>query len=141
MFSQNSEESHILNHFSDNHTGRFLDIGTFDGRTFSNTHALALTGWSGVCVEPSPLPFSAAMTLYRDRPDIKLVNAAMSYKETGLVEFADSNGDAISTTSASHEERWKKIVTFQHIYVIFSYCKGYSEIHRNGENVILKKDG
>lgn len=193
MYSQNNEEHYILEHFK-GQKGKFLDIGAYQGVQFSNTHALALSGWEGVCVEPSPLPFTGLMQVYKDRPDIKLVNAAMSYRDTGLVEFADSGGDAISTTSAIHENRWNKIVNFHHIYVntvtireilrvfgekfdfisldvegtnveilntipleiiqpsliciehesrfsdILSYCKGYSEVHRNGENIILKRN-
>lgn len=190
--SQNNEEHYILNHF-DGNGGRFLCIGAFDGKTFSNTYALSLKGWEGICIEPSPTAFVALMQTYEGNPNVRLVNAAISHKETGLVDFADSKGDAISTTSASHEERWSKIIKYQHIYVntitirevlrvfgehfdfisldvegtnleilqtipldiinpslicieheykyneIMEYCKGYTEIHRNGENIILKK--
>lgn len=201
-FSQNSEQEHILKHF-EGRTGRFLDIGAFDGRTFSNVYALSQLGWEGVCIEPSPTAFVALMNTYTTfdekgnpssfNPNVRLVNAAMSYKETGLVDFADSKGDAISTTDAAHEVKWSKVVKFQHIYVntvtireilrifgekfdfisldvegtnleilqtfplelmspsliciehelkfdeIFNFCKGYKEVHRNGENIILKK--
>jgi FkbM family methyltransferase len=193
MYSQNSEESYILDHFKD-FTGRFLEIGAFDGRTFSNCFALAEKGWSGVCIEPSPAPFAGLMRNYDGNNNVKLVNAAISYKGAGLIEFADSRGDAISSTSAAHEARWKSYASFQHIYVntisvgdvmhtfgehydfisldvegtnveilqtiplkiinpslicieheerfdeILAYCKGYSEIHRNGENIILKRN-
>lgn len=193
MYSQNSEESYILDHFKD-FTGRFLEIGAFDGKTFSNCFALSEKGWSGVCVEPSPGPFLGMMKAYEGKPNIKLVNAAVSYKASGLVEFADSLGDAVSTTSKSHEAVWGKHLKFQHIYVntisvgdimhtfgehydfisldvegtnveilktiplsvmnpsliciehedrfdeILAYCKGYSEVHRNGENLILKRN-
>lgn len=192
MHSQNQEEKYILDHFAGKDNGRFLDIGAYSIQ-FSNTHALANLGWSGVCIEPSPSPFISLMQAYKDNSNIKLVNAAISYKETGLVDFADSNGDAISTTNPVHEAKWSSAVKYQHIYVntvtireilrvfgekfdfisldvegtnieilktipldiiqpsliciehelrfaeIFEYCKGYSEVHRNGENVILKK--
>lgn len=32
----------------------FVDVGAFDGITFSNTWALAEAGWGGLCVEPLP---------------------------------------------------------------------------------------
>ncbi len=193
-YSQNFEQDYILEHFNGKEDGRFLCVGAYDGVTFSNTHALALIGWSGVCVEPSPGPFLGMMKAYKDKPNIKLVNAAVSYNGAGLIEFADSYGDAVSTTNKSHEMKWAKVRHFQHIYVntisvgdimhtfgehfdflsldvegtnveilktiplsvmnpsliciehedrfdeILAYCKGYSEIHRNGENLILKRN-
>jgi len=55
MFSQNDEEKHIVRFFRDKiDKGSFLDIGAYNGKAFSNTHRLALNGWSGVCLEPSP---------------------------------------------------------------------------------------
>lgn len=192
-YSQNSEQQFILEHFNGKTDGRFLDIGAYQGTLFSNTRALAELGWSGVCIEPSPPAFWGLMQNYKGNTIVKLVNAALSYKDTGLIEFADSGGDAVSTTSASHEQLWSTARTFQHIYVntvtireimrvfgdhydfisldvegtnieilqtipldiiqpsliciehegkfaeILDYCKGYTEIHRNGENIILRK--
>jgi FkbM family methyltransferase len=193
MYSQNSEEHYILEHFKGKTDGRFLDCGAFSGKIFSNTFALVEQGWSGVEIEPSPAAFMGLMQNLKPYPSVKLVNAAMSYNGAGLIEFADSGGDAVSTTNPSHEAVWAKHLEFQHIYVntinireiirvfgehydfisldvegtnleilktfpldimnpslicvehenkfeeIFAYCTGYSEIHRNGENLILKK--
>lgn len=36
--------------------GRFLDVGSWDPITFSNTRALFELGWSGVMIEPAPGP-------------------------------------------------------------------------------------
>ena len=77
-----SEEECILEHFKDKYMGEFLDIGAHDGVTASVTHALALKGWGGVCVEPSPGPFVELMKLYRNRRDIRLVNAAVQGKRS-----------------------------------------------------------
>ena len=58
MYTQRDEEPFILKHFElMKSPGRFLDIGAFNGETFSTTRQLALNGWSGVCVEPSQIPF------------------------------------------------------------------------------------
>lgn len=51
--SQYGEGRWIAEHFA-GRVGRFLDVGAFDGKTFSNTWRLAQEGWFGVCVEPSP---------------------------------------------------------------------------------------
>lgn len=63
MYSQNEEEKHILNYFAD-HKGTFLSIGENDGETLSNVRALALKGWCGVMVEPSPKVFHKLKSLY-----------------------------------------------------------------------------
>lgn len=52
-YSQNDEEDVIVEFFK-GRTGRFLDVGAFDGVTMSNTRALAELGWSGLMVEPNP---------------------------------------------------------------------------------------
>jgi len=36
------------------HTGYFVEVGAFDGESFSNTSFLADQGWSGLYVEPVP---------------------------------------------------------------------------------------
>ena len=35
MYSQNQEEHYIIDHFKDHAPGKFLDIGAYDGKTFS----------------------------------------------------------------------------------------------------------
>jgi FkbM family methyltransferase len=108
MFSQNKEEQVILDYF-DGKIGKFLDIGAYDGKTFSNTHQLALDGWSGVCVEPSAGPFKALTDLYRDNDKIELVNCAMidDYADPRfMIAFHDSGGDAISSCNELHVQKW-----------------------------------
>lgn len=106
MYSQNDEEKYILQFFG-GQVARFLDIGAFDGKAFSNTHALALQGWSGVCIEPSPTVFYRLMELYRDNPKIEMVNAAID-NSFALKEFYDSTGDALSSFSAEHKKKWEE---------------------------------
>jgi FkbM family methyltransferase len=105
MYSQNNEESVILSVLGDLPVGRFLDIGAYDGKTFSNTLALAEKGWTGVCVEPSPGPFNALLALHGKRDGIKLVNAAVA-AVPGLMPFYDSGGDAVSTLDTEHVKKW-----------------------------------
>lgn len=62
-YSQNNEQQVILDYFKD-FKGTFLDIGANDGETLSNTRALALNGWCGVLVEPSPKAFRKMKSLY-----------------------------------------------------------------------------
>lgn len=107
--SQQDEESHILRFFAGT-TGSLLDIGAYDGITFSNTHALLQQGWRGVLVEPEPTSFMGLITnteAFGDR--VTLVNAAVS-PNPGLQQFWDSRGDAVSSLDTAHVAKWNKQV-------------------------------
>jgi FkbM family methyltransferase len=120
MYSQNNEEEIILGHLKDLPTGRFLDIGAYDGQTFSNTLALAERGWGGVCIEPSPITFVKLAELHRDRPAIELVNAAIVAQNINMpVVFWDSHGDGVSTVIDAHKTKWEKgsSVKFQKFWI------------------------
>lgn len=119
MFSQNEEEKYILEYFGD-HVGRFLDLGAYNGKTFSNTHALALKGWAGVCVEASSKPFSDLIQLYKDNPKIELVNAmviADTEDKRFLAEFWDAGGDAISTCDTQHRTKWENQRSYRKVWM------------------------
>ena len=104
MFTQRDEEPYILKTFGDT-IGRFLDIGAYDGKCFSTTHALALRGWGGVCVEPSPSVLPALCALYKNNEKIKVLPVAIA-DTTGKVLFYDSNGDMISSIDSAHAKKW-----------------------------------
>lgn len=87
MHSQNREEE-IIAEFVGAEVGRFLDLGAYDGKTNSNTLALAEKGWGGVLVEPSPVMFQKLFELHSENDNLTLVNCAVG-AEPGLVEFWD----------------------------------------------------
>jgi len=189
-YSQSDEQEYIQKYFGD-FKGRFLDIGAYDGKMFSNTHALALAGWSGVCIEPSVSCFRSLLQLYHTNDQVHCVNVALD-TQSRIVQFYDSNGDAVSTTSLAHSQKWS-IVGFKKLWIktatindifgtfgndydminldvegtnlailktiplesmnvklicieyedqveeVIKYCKGYKELHRTNENIILVK--
>ena len=106
MYSQRNEETYILRYF-EKQMGRFLDIGAFDGKTFSNTRQLALNGWGGVCVEPCPSVIGALESLYKDNKKIKIIKKGIG-KEKGVLPFYDFYGDAIGTFDKKHALLWEK---------------------------------
>jgi FkbM family methyltransferase len=114
MYSQNDEEKIILDYFGER-VSKFIDIGAYDGRQFSNTLALLERGWSGVMVEPSASAFTGLIhnTLpHADR--VTLVNAAL-HLTGGPITFYDSMGDAVSTFSEAHREKWKSAAPMRSI--------------------------
>jgi len=98
-----------------NRTRRFLDIGAYDGVRYSNTHFLALMGWSGVCVEPSHDPFARLARLYRRNPRIVLVHALIGL-DSKLVKFW-SSPDAVATSDPAHHAKWKEAARFQEVWI------------------------
>lgn len=114
-YSQNGEEKVILDIFGD-HVGRFLDIGAWDGKTFSNTAALVDLGWNGVLVEASPHSFDALANRYEGNDRLQLVCAAMVTRAEGPVLLHETP-DALSTTVAAHRDKWASQARFRPIHV------------------------
>lgn len=102
--SQYGEGRWIIDHFA-GRVGRFLDVGAYNGKLLSNTWPLAQLGWSGVCVEPSPLPFAGLMATYEDNDRVMLVNAALTFGPARLMPF-HSTGDALSSTERKHRDKF-----------------------------------
>lgn len=90
-FSQNGEQRFILDFFrgEDYRKNNFLDIGANDGISFSNTYALSLLGWRGVCVEPTHTAFLKLQNLYKENKRVRNINAGISNK-TEVVKIHES---------------------------------------------------
>ncbi len=57
-YSQHGQDGFLEKFFNYKKNGKFIDIGAYDGVTFSNTYYLEkVMGWRGICVEPNPQPF------------------------------------------------------------------------------------
>lgn len=105
MYSQGDEERYILRAVGAT-PGRFLDIGAYDGKTFSNTFALVERGWSGVMVEPGLEAFLALLRNHGDNNNLVLLHATVGL-EVGFSQFWNTP-DAVSTTQRGWYEMWKE---------------------------------
>jgi len=122
MYSQNLEEYHILEYFGD-FVGTFLDIGCNDCLTFSNTRALALNGWKGVFIDPSPKAMQRCKVLYNGHKGYYFYEVAISdhngkgiLQESGPLCSATDVG-LVSTFHQSEMERFKRTVKYEPIEV------------------------
>jgi FkbM family methyltransferase len=108
-YSQNNEQSVILDYINQLgiKNGKFIDIGAFHPKVFSNTRALYEDGWNGVIYEPSPICFKEFTKEYEFNTKMILNNLAVSSLDEEEIDFYESNGDAISTTEISHKEKWE----------------------------------
>lgn len=109
MYSQNNEEEIIASFFAGTQAvnRRFLDIGAYNPFKFSNTRKLYENGWGGVFIEPSPSCFSNFIKEYGTCDRVILINALLGESDCEA-DFWDSNGDAVSSTSQQHAEKWQR---------------------------------
>lgn len=103
-YSQTNEQEVILNYFKDK-KGWFLDIGAYDGKTYSNTHALALLGWRGICIEPTSNAYRKLRKLYKGNYNIRCYNYAITFNN-GISDIWE-NDDGLATLIESELDRWK----------------------------------
>jgi FkbM family methyltransferase len=64
--------------FGKNEAGTVVEIGAFDGRTYSNSIGLIKRGWSGLFAEPVPLFFQQCKELHGNNPKVTLKQLAIS---------------------------------------------------------------
>jgi FkbM family methyltransferase len=116
VYSQRNEQDIILEYLSVKNieSGKLLDIGAFDGETYSNTRAIMLKypKWKGVFVEPSAYSFYKLFKLYQEEPSrAELVNMIVSEEnemnDSSFVEFYDTpTHSAASSIQISNVHRF-----------------------------------
>lgn len=86
--------------------GFFVEVGAFDGISYSNSSCLADVGWSGLLVEPIPAYAEACRTRYANNPRIKVCEVAAGEENTNIeINIAG----ALTTTSRDILQAYKKI--------------------------------
>ena len=145
-YSQYGEQAAILAALKekslDDKPARFLDIGAWNAKTFSNTRALYELGWGGVLIEPSPGPVCGLLDVYGNNDSISIVQAAVVADENAprLMRMWVSD-DAISTANAAEHETWKQAATWRGerlvptlpIMSIFNQFGGFAVVNIDAE--------
>lgn len=132
-YSQNLEEDIVLK-WANGRNICFLEIGSNDGQTLSNVHALALQGSYGVCIEPSPKAYAQLAGLYLHRDDIVCFKNALS-DYNGKAKFYESDSifkgedkALVSTLNDADYNKWKRATTFEEIEVDVFDFKTFLEL-------------
>ncbi len=86
-YSQYEQDKFLSENIFKGKTGFFIEIGADDGVDKSNTYFFELSGWKGLCIEPSPSRFEQ---LKKNRK-CECINMAVSSSEK-QVEFMDITG-------------------------------------------------
>ena len=110
IYSQNQEQPAIL--AACPATGHYLEIGAWNAFDKSNVRALYERGWSGVSVEPSPVPFAGLLEVYRDEPRVSLINAAVVLDTTAGAISMYVTADAVSTADPATYAKWKNYAKY-----------------------------
>jgi FkbM family methyltransferase len=87
-------------------TGTFVEVGAFDGYTFSNTSCLVDAGWSGHYIEPIPSSFALCRDRYATNDRVRVHNIAVGADERRIQMHA---GGALSTASADSAEEYRRV--------------------------------
>jgi len=75
----------LLSYFlGDRDAGEFVEVGAFDGLTYSNTYGLAAKGWRGIYIEPQPEYADACRRNHRGH-DVIVCQQAASAPEQGFL--------------------------------------------------------
>lgn len=110
-YSQFDEEQAILVHLETHlkpWVGRFLDIGAWDPKCFSNTRALFERGWSGVLIEPSPGPLANLLKEYGNEPRIEIVQACVGLNHGDLVKLRVTDDSITAVKDSATHQLWKE---------------------------------
>lgn len=115
MYSQNDEEAIITGYFQER-MGNLLDIGAYDGVSFSNSRRLIELGWSGALVEPLPHAAGRCRELYRQNQRISVQEYAIGPEDRRVTLHASEMMSTIEAAYEVHRRKWHTLA-FQPIEV------------------------
>lgn len=79
--------------------GTFVEVGAYDGESWSNTSCLADHGWTGIYIEPQPEFAAKCAVRHSLNPGVQVVCSACS-SDGGLLDLAVSERPYLATASA-----------------------------------------
>lgn len=85
--------------------GRYIDVGAFHPKLFSNTYLFYKRGWSGVCIEPRP---EARAEFEKVRSRDKFVGLGVGAKKAVLEYFEFREGAANTFSKVQAEKNIKE---------------------------------
>jgi len=92
--------------------GFFVEVGAFDGESFSNTSCLADHGWSGIYVEPVEEHYEACLRRHDKNDDIAVVQCAIGSTDKVIDLYV---GGPLTTSDPEQVKRYSEIDWAQHI--------------------------
>ncbi len=97
---------HFYSKYFANKIGSFVEVGAFDGESFSNTSVLADLGWKGYYIEPVYEFAIKCQSRHKENKNVSVSNIAISDR-VEIIEIAV--GGYLSTASSGTREAYKII--------------------------------
>jgi FkbM family methyltransferase len=85
--------------------GFFVEVGAFDGESFSNTSCLADIGWNGIYVEPIEQHYNACLNRHKNN-DVSVVQCSIGTYEGEIDIFV---GGLLTTSDPEQVKRYSEI--------------------------------
>jgi FkbM family methyltransferase len=87
--------------------GTFVEVGAYDGETFSNTSCLADLGWRGLYIEPVERSYRQCAERHRANTGVTVLNCAIGPTETTIRfwdngEFSTGSPDEMAVNQANN---------------------------------------
>jgi FkbM family methyltransferase len=92
--------------FGQLNSGFFVEVGAFDGESYSNSSCLADRGWSGILIEPIPDYAKLASRRHSKNPQVKIVQSAVGDHD-GIAQI--NVASALSTINPEMLSQYKDI--------------------------------
>jgi FkbM family methyltransferase len=86
--------------------GTYVEVGAFDGISFSNTSGLAEAGWRGLLIEPVPEYARECEKAFSRLPLVTVHNLAISSKDEQVTLYVQG---ALTTSSAKLSEQYSQL--------------------------------
>lgn len=68
--------------FGDNYVGSFVEVGAFDGLTYSNTYGLATAGWKGLYIEAIEEYYLKCIENHKNSSNVMVLNKCVGMGNT-----------------------------------------------------------
>jgi len=107
-----------LKYFDYPSSGYFVEVGAYDGESFSNTSCLSDQGWNGLYVEPI-YEFYLKCLKRHDKNDVIVANVAIGLEEKEVKIY---QGDTLTTLDKAQVGRYNEIDWSKHISFFETTC-------------------
>lgn len=107
----NDLNSIYMKYFGYPSKGFFVEVGAFDGESFSNTSCLADHGWNGIYVEPIEQHYNACLNRHKNN-DVYVVQCSIGVQEGEIDIYV---GGPLTTSDPEQVQRYSEIDWAQHI--------------------------
>jgi FkbM family methyltransferase len=92
--------------FGERTDGSFVEVGAYDGETFSNTSCLADKGWRGLYIEPVAASYQRCVARHCNNPNVSVINRAIGPEATTIRfwengEYSTGSPDEVVANAAN----------------------------------------